>query len=87
MSDYKKLPNGERPEAQIELRAFAFGAAATCGEGEGVYTSVRLQQAVDLMGVRTIVYSELEPAEARSFAQALIERAEVVEGTRTEVSS
>lgn len=80
---YKQLPSGERPDdLDTELRAFAFGTCTTAPE----YTAVRIQQAVEIMGVRILVYSELDPKRARDFAAALIERAEIVEGTRTDVT-
>ena len=84
--EYDRPPSGERPDAHTELKAFAFGAGVSYGD-DHVYTAVRVQQGIQIGPVTAIVVSELSAADAREFAASLIERAEIVEGTRTDVSS
>lgn len=81
--DHVQLPNGQRPDQMLDVKAFAFGQGVAYDD-DHKFTSVKLQQGVEFDGLRFCIYSELTPAQARDFAQQLIERAEIVEGTRKE---
>lgn len=78
---HEALPNGERPPEMVDIEAFAFGVGVA--HDDEVHTAVKIQQGLDFLGLRFCVYSELTPDQAREFARDLVERAEIVEGTRT----